>query len=300
MLTDASRPLVLLIDETTEFALRLTQSVNRGWSEHLNMKQADSLSKVSEHELRDVSICLFSHAHAAELETRRWPEKTAFFLLCDETDERKVSRYLPLSEFVTHIAGSLTESPLAPARRAVMDMVLGFDRHARDRYVRKAIQKGLAAGHTVYFMPLMPTYLIPDAELSENGDTLSDLLLALETGIEVTEKHLGHVCFMHSKGYFQPRLPERADDLISAEPETLERLILLLRARLEKSGPEHTALIACDSLPLDTVGRLAAHCDTLALDVPGTDMSALTRQDIDLMLTTLPSSCHVRETVDPQ
>ena len=112
--------------------------------------------------------------------------------------------------------------------------------------------------------------------------TVSYTHLAMNDDSE--DADLGQVFFLHSSGYLQPRPPEQADDLITASADTLYRLVKLMRRRIDKSGEDGFALIACDSLPLETVSHIAAHCDSLTLDRETVERSGLSKSELHLSL----------------
>lgn len=289
---------VLVLDEAKEYARRLAEGLEKRVSYRLHLTVSDSLDQIDEKTLSSLDVCLFSHKKADVLATRRWSNDTRFYLLCDTTGPHKVSRYLPLTDIVNHIFEDIkTIAAPAPtvAKQGIMELAICFDRSLRDRYIERRLADIQKSGITPYFLPLMPTYLVPQAEAGGPGPTLSDLLLTLDISDDSDDAELGQVFFLHSNGYLQPRPPEQADDLITASADTLYRLVKLMRRRIDKSGEDGFALIVCDSLPLETVAHIAAHCDRLAIARETPDQSGLSKRELNRMLVSLPSSCEVHE-----
>ncbi|HHT44940.1 MAG TPA: hypothetical protein GXZ89_05535 [Fastidiosipila sp.] len=296
--TKAQSLAVLVLDETKEYARRLAAGLEKRADCRLHMTVSDSLEQIDERTLSSLDVCLFSHKKTDALATRRWSNDTRFFLLCDTNGPNKVSRYSPLSDIVNHIfedIASIARPVPLVSRHGTMEMVICFDRSLRDRYIERRLDDIQKRGCTPYFLPLMPTYLVPHAEPGGPGPTLSDLLLTLAMNDDSEDADLGQVFFLHSSGYLQPRPPEQADDLITASADTLYRLVKLMRRRIDKSGEDGFALIACDSLPLETVSHIAAHCDSLTLDRETVERSGLSKSELHRMLASLPSSCDVRD-----
>lgn len=284
---------LLILDDKTVYAARLAALCLQAWPGRWTITHGQDLGTISEAELQTIDVCLFTHTQTESLHRRTWAQETRFFLLCDETHGHRVSRYLPLPLLIAHIAADFDLSPghglTAAAERGIFHLVLAFDRKRRDAFIEAEMAHHLENGDTVYYLPLLPTYLIANDITVAEGDTLADLLLALTTDEDFDDNRLGHVFVRHPDGYLMPRLPERADDLITAELTTLQKLMRLMRQRIDRMGQDHVAILCVDGLPLETVATLAMYVDRITIDTPVNEDRF--NQEWAVVAQDLPSSC---------
>lgn len=263
---------LLILDDKTCYATRLAILCQQAWPGRWTITHGRNLAVLSETEIQTVDICLFGHTQTECLHDRVWPQETRFFLLCDETNAHRVSRYLPIPKLIAHIAADFDLSPghglSVATERGLLHLVLAFNRERRDAFINAELRHHIARGDTVYYLPLLPTYLISNDVVVAEGDTLADLLLILTTDENVDDNRLGHIFIRHPDGYFMPRLPERADDLITAELGTLQKLMRLMRQRIDRMGQDHVAILCVDSFPLEVVATLAMYVDRITIDPP--------------------------------
>ncbi len=163
------------------------------------------------------------------------------------------------------------------------------------------LKKLIRDGRQVIYLPLMPTYQMDAIQGASQGQTLSDLLLRL-LGDTVGKEEIGHYWQPHPDGYLCFRPPERADDLVTCEPDMLRRLTLLLKAKLaEDPTGQMLALIHCSGLPLASVAAVAVLCDVCEIDLPqGNSFTTLSAQfEAGRLLALLPASCRIIRNVHP-
>jgi hypothetical protein len=164
------------------------------------------------------------------------------------------------------------------------------------------LKKLIRDGRQVVYLPLMPTYRMNAIQGTSQGQTLSDLLLCL-LGDTVGTEEIGCYWQPHPDGYLCFRPPERADDLVTCEPDMLRRLIVLLKAKLDEDPTgQMLALIHCAGLPLASVATVAVLCDVCEIDLPqGSSFTTLAAQlEAGRLLALLPASCQIIRHVHPE
>ncbi len=159
---------------------------------------------------------------------------------------------------------------------------------------RQRLADLVASHQVVVYLPLMPTYQMSCLTTPSHGGCLSDLLLRLPDG-EVTAESIGHYMQPHPDGYLQFRPPDRSDDLVFASPDSLRRLILLIREFIGRQTPGAAALIDCAGLPLAVLARIAVLCDCCEILLPDRACYATdaARREIGILLADLPASCKI-------
>lgn len=163
------------------------------------------------------------------------------------------------------------------------------------------LKKLVRDGRQVVYLPLMPTYQMDAIPGASQGQTLSDLLLHLLSDT-VGAEEIGCYWQPHPDGFLCFRPPERADDLVTCEPDMLRRLILLLKTKLaEDTTGQMLALIHCSGLPLASVAAVAVLCDVCEIDLPqGSSFTTLSAQvEAGRLLALLPASCRIIRHVHP-
>lgn len=298
-----TRPVVLILDRNTPGRRRLCYHLKRQIDAPYIVESCDLLEQADAGQIAPIidrtAVCLFTLTQTRALEHHVWPDSTSFFLLSDENDKNAVDRYQPVSTISKQILpeGADNRYIECSAAEAKIDLVLSFDRESRDRWLSDLLEARIEDGGETYFLPLMPIFLVPDLEIQKTGETLSDFLLALDADPKTDVNALGRCFFRHSKGYLTPRLPERSDDLITAEPSLLLALLKKLRERISLSGEGTLGIVVCDGLPLSTVAELAGAADRLWIDPSGgaSSSSTLARREIGILLADIPSSCRVYE-----
>lgn len=166
---------------------------------------------------------------------------------------------------------------------------------------RQRLVQLIRDGRQVIYLPLMPTYQMDAIQSVSQGPTVSDLLLRL-LGDSIGPDDIGCYWQPHPDGYLCFRPPQRADDLVTCEPDILRRLILLLKAKLnEDPTGQMLALIHCAGLPLASVAAAAVLCDVCEIDLPqGSSYMAVSAQiEAGRLLALLPASCRVIRHIHP-
>lgn len=166
------------------------------------------------------------------------------------------------------------------------------------KWLLEQIHSKINEGKQVYYLPLMPVYLMEMvSEPDKCGSNLSDLLLAIHQNCPPENNSIGIYTQMHPKGYLQFRPPDRADDILCCEPEDLRQLTVMLRQKADCLPGQCCTWIDCQGLQLSTVARLAVLCDCLAICIPHSDDHAArtARREIGLLMAKLPASCEIRE-----
>lgn len=191
-------------------------------------------------------------------------------------------------------AGSLlpAESPTADAK---LWLHISLSNPNQKSASRQRLEKLVAVGRQVIYLPLMPTYLMDTIHERTQGPTLSDLLLRL-LGDAIKVDDLGCYWQTGTSSFLCFRPPERSDDLLTCDLSILRRLILLLR---EKAVADPTGqmlfFIDCRCLPLTAAATVGVLCDVCELEMPqGQNFMARAAQtEGSRLLAKLPASCQV-------
>ncbi|MDW7659151.1 MAG: hypothetical protein SCM11_18435 [Bacillota bacterium] len=191
--------------------------------------------------------------------------------------------------------------PEKPARTIRLWLTLSLTAGSGCSSSLQRLKKLIRDGRQVIYLPLMPTYQMDAIQGASQGQTLSDLLLHL-LGDTIGTEEIGCYWQPHPDGYLCFRPPERADDLVTCDPDMLRRLTLLLKSKLaEDPTGQMLALIHCSGLPLTSVAAVAVLCDVCEIDLPqGNSFTTLSAQiEAGRLLALLPASCQIIRHVHP-
>jgi len=174
---------------------------------------------------------------------------------------------------------------------------LSFSEDAGSRVTRYLIRKEKSLGHTVVYLPIKPLYQIDDRFRRGCGQTIGDLICRLSTGDIPGIENFGKWLYMHESGYYTFSMPERSDDIITCDINTLRQIIGLLRDYTHSRTQPTTSWIDIGCLPLAKVLELAVLCDFLYVDAPSgpTDKEEAARRELGLFMARLPKSCDILE-----
>lgn len=156
-------------------------------------------------------------------------------------------------------------------------------------------------GKKVIYLPLMPTYYMDHVRKCYKGHSLSELLLQL---IAQGNLSIDIGCYWqaHPDGYLFFRPPERADDLVTCDPDILRRLVLALKKKVENdTSGQMVALIHCIGMPFASISAISVLCDIVEIDLPSDNQfaSEAALSEAAHLLATLPVSCDVLKHVRP-
>ena len=182
-----------------------------------------------------------------------------------------------------------------PVEHSGLRMILSVASSGYDmRQTRNCLLDLVGHGHQVFYLPLMPTYQMTCLAEPGQGPNLSDLLMHL-VGQDPGCEQLGRYCRQHPDGYFQFRPPDRTDDLVLCQPDTLRLLVRKLRDHVLRQPPVTVAVIDCAGLPLSTVTVVAVLCDTCHVMIPsGPGYAAdAARMETGRLFAALPASCRI-------
>ena len=250
-------------------------------------------------------LCIYNSADFADLpkhfgnEDRRsrdfWPYNPGY--TCEQRQQHlfRIGSVDLLVEDIRQWLSRQKESGSA----SVSDSGLHFLFCAEPAGYRHDISRGrlsqlVKSGHSVIYLPLMPTYQMSCLSNPSHGSSLSDLLLNLLAN-NVEALQLGHYLQPHPDGYLQFRPPDRSDDLLTCSAAVLRQLIVLLRSYLNQSTEKITILVDCASLPLASLSTVAVLCDVCEIHLPERDCFATeaARREIGYLLAELPPGCKI-------
>ena len=195
-------------------------------------------------------------------------------------------------------ASSLCISPSEndiPVEHSGLRLILSVSSTGYDQQqARQCLSDLISHGYQVFYLPLMPTYQMTCLAEPGQGPNLSDLLLHL-VGQDPGCDQLGRYCQQHPDGYFQFRPPDRTDDLVLCQPDTLRLLISKLRDYVLRQPPVTIAVVDCAGLPLGTVAVAAVLCDTCHVTIPGGSGFAAeaARMEAGRLFAVLPTTCKI-------
>lgn len=227
--------------------------------------------------------------------------------LPDTPASRTVSRFGSIREVDHMIRGLLDEVRNGQMQgtgdqnileqKPELGLVFSFQSGRHRDWAGNYLNRQLAAGRLVYYLPLMPTYQMFLSSTPGKGPNLSDLLLRIAGSCPPDMDELSHYLQPHDSGYLQFRPPDRADDVLTCDMDILRQLVYLLREKIFHDHECASALIECSGLSLETIGRLCMLCDFLAVDVPDDDSFAgiNARKELGYLLSKLPLACRVEE-----
>lgn len=159
------------------------------------------------------------------------------------------------------------------------------------------IDQAITQGKRLIYLPLKPLYKIRDSFRRGPEANLGDLLCQIDSGNPPPAKDLGLWLYMHEKGYFTFRLPERAHDLTDCGAGQLQQLIALIADHLATDLEPTLLWLDTQDLSLEKLTPLACLCNLVYVDIPQGASSAATlaRRELSLFLASLPPSCAILE-----
>ncbi|HZK42443.1 MAG TPA: hypothetical protein VFD14_05645, partial [Clostridia bacterium] len=178
-----------------------------------------------------------------------------------------------------------------------MGCQLAFSEAAGQALTAHLMAKEMAQGRRLIYLPIKPLYKISDPFRRGPEASLGDLLCLMASGNPPPARELGLWLYLHEKGYFTFRLPERADDLTACDLALLKDLVGLVKAYAAASPEPTVTWLDSQDLPLDKLSALAGLCDFVYVHVPQQESSAarLAKRELSLFLAQLPSTCAIYE-----
>lgn len=181
---------------------------------------------------------------------------------------------------------------------------LGWEGHRA--FVQNWLSQHVKAGREVFYLPLMPNYLMKLVQTPRSGPNLTHLLLRLANGDALSSGELGVYLELHASGYWQFRPAERSDDLMQADATWLRSLVVLVREKIRLLASDEApdtdvrlpaVLVDCQGLSFNRVASLAVLADFLAVYLgPESDWaSTCAQRELGELIARLPASCQVLE-----
>ena len=146
-------------------------------------------------------------------------------------------------------------------------MYLNLNGESSD-FVKEKMLEQLSEGILVYYLPLMPSYLMKLICTPDNsGPDLSELLLSIHQNCSPDPDKIGIFTQMHPAGYLQFRPPKRSDDIISCNPEIIKNVIDLAKQKLDNSAEKSILWVDCRYIPINMAAKIVVFSDYLFLDI---------------------------------
>ncbi|MBP6137074.1 MAG: hypothetical protein KA485_00890 [Clostridia bacterium] len=174
---------------------------------------------------------------------------------------------------------------------------LSFSHEMSMRVTRYVIDREQALGHTVIYLPIKPLYKIENRFRRGQGQTFGDLIYRFSVGDIPETGEMGRWLYMHEDGYYTCALPERSDDLITCDIDTLRQITNAWREYTHSRSEPTTSWIDIEGMPLDRVLALAVLCDFIYVDAPEgkSDKYSVARRELGLFMAKLPGECRILE-----
>ncbi|HZK28970.1 MAG TPA: hypothetical protein VFD19_01990 [Clostridia bacterium] len=197
----------------------------------------------------------------------------------------------------TRMAEQFSFHKTDPRPDHVMGIHLSFSKTVGTRTTHHILNREMSRGRTVIYLPIQPLYALTESFRRGPQDTLGELLCRISSGDIPDLDDLGSLLYLHKRGYYTFRLPERADDLIACATEHLRQVACLLRAYTHSKSEPATAWIDPGGLHLDKLLAMAVLCDFIYVDAPTDETSAarVARRELGLFMARLPKSCAILE-----
>ncbi|MDO5737841.1 MAG: hypothetical protein Q4P65_01135 [Eubacteriales bacterium] len=134
------------------------------------------------------------------------------------------------------------------------------------QYRREVFKLLRLENRKLFYLPLLPTYRLPLNLPRSQGENLTDLILAAESGASFGLNELAKVFAASDEHCFAPRLCGQVDDLLLLSDQVLRRLVENF-IQLVKHYPGRTfGLIDCDGLAFRQLALVASLADSLSFD----------------------------------
>ncbi len=215
-------------------------------------------------------------------------------------DIRHISRFAQASQIDATIRRHLPVRELSDnssGHRNSIGTHLSFSHETGTRVTRYVIGREQALGHTVIYLPIKPLYKIEYSFRRSHGLTCGDLIYRFTVGDIPDTEDMGRWLYMHEDGYYTCSMPERSDDLITCDIDTLRRITHAWRAYTHARSHPTTTWIDIEGMPLGDVLSLAILCDFIYIDAPTgkSDKEAVARRELGLFMAKLPGECRILE-----
>jgi hypothetical protein len=202
------------------------------------------------------------------------------------TDNCNTSTSLP------YLFAAKDESQNSHRSRGHVRMMVSFgDRIEREKYVSRNMKNTASAGQRVVRLDLMPGMGImnpfPDCGAKRKTGRgihsygISELLLHLETSSMEPSTLLEYVQ-IGKDGFFHFGFPQRADDIICCQPQTLLVLLRLLRQLAENPDENTVVLVVIESFPFRVVRQMCSLAHELHIIMPPLETTDTTMCDCEI------------------
>ncbi len=218
-----------------------------------------------------------------------------------KTECRTVSRFVRASQIDAMIRRYISSDKSSHDTECHHDngigMHLSFSHEMGTRVTRYVIGREQAHGHTVIYLPIKPLYKIEDRFRRSQGLTFGDLIYRFSVGDIPDISEMGRWLYMHEKGYYTCSMPERSDDLITCDINTLRQIVNAWRDYTHTRSQPTTTWIDMEGMPLGDVLAIAVLCDFLYVDAPAgnSDKEIVAQRELGLFMAKLPQECRILE-----
>ncbi len=234
-----------------------------------------------------------------------YAENIAVFYLSNDTyikDSENLSRFSAVSEIHRRLLALLPndarKAGSSDKRMSQTGTLLAFSESFAERACRFVMHQAVMKGDSLLYVPIMPLYRIKEPFQHGPGKTLGDLIDRIHAHDPPQVTHLGRWLYWHENGYYTFRLPERADDLITCNRETLRQLVQIIRSYVRSQSEKMTVWIDARDLSLVKRQAITSFCDFIYVETPDetkSAASAIARRELSLFLAELSGECNILE-----
>ncbi len=202
-----------------------------------------------------------------------------------------------IDRIIRHHLSDRIDRPVSGSDLRYLGCHLSFSPDKGEFITRRIIKQEMEKGRQVVYLPVKPLYLLADSFRRGPGQTAGDLLCLIAAGDLPDSRDLGYWLYLHESGYLTFRLPERADDLITCDTNTLKQLVHLCGSYARTCKEDTMVWLDTAGLFLDKLQAIALLCDHIYIDIPPGDSSAalMARRELGIFLAALPQSCAILE-----
>jgi len=153
-------------------------------------------------------------------------------------------------------------------------LLFTFNQQIRYRFFQKWLTEQKTEGNKIFILPIKPLYLWNYQAVFHTGPDLSDLILQIEQGIEITEKEFGLIFEKQKSGIFISRSNTVSDDVFAYEHQSIQTIGKLFKKFINQHEKNSIGLIDIEAKPFHLVKDLASVCDVCHLDLGEEEVTA--------------------------
>lgn len=257
---------VLIIDPNLAFAHKLQQTLNPSLKPYAEI---EVLAKPLDHMDRADLVIIHESFH------RLYPDlsqagRAAFLVedwVADGFTLDFISRKSKSSDWKSFIMYNLDINQTIQLTNIVYSVFI-FSSADRLYHLNNLLFRLANQGKKVFVLPVKPSYAWQYDAAFCQGPNLSDYILQLEGGIDLTAEDIGHLFEGQKSGLFLPRPGSSADDIYHCDSRDLLELVSLFRDFIKGAGKDTVGIIDMESIPFSLAKDISFISDVSLMDIP--------------------------------